>query len=66
MEETARTKNLYRAWGKKTAFLLTDDETAFVGRIARNKLRRPVTGEWGICISPSGTLLCVFPPALGG
>ena len=32
----------------------------------RDKLRRPVTGEWGICISPSGTLLCVFPPAIGG
>ena len=34
--------------------------------LTRDKLRKPVTGEWGVCISPGGALLCVFPPAVGG
>jgi hypothetical protein len=32
----------------------------------RDRLRKPVTGEWGVCLSPTGALLCVFPPAVGG
>ena len=43
-----------------------DGRAAFATTIRRDKLRRAVTGEWGVCISPQGRLLCVFPPALGG
>jgi hypothetical protein len=42
-----------------------DGRTAFVGSIRRAELRKPVTGEWGVCISPTGKLLCVFPPMTG-
>lgn len=42
-----------------------DGRAAFVGRMERSRLRKPVTGEWGVCISPTGTLLCVFPPLSG-
>jgi hypothetical protein len=43
-----------------------DGRTAFVATLPRSKLRKGVTGEWGICISPTGSLLCVFPPVNGG
>jgi hypothetical protein len=43
-----------------------DGRPAFTRSLKRTMLRRSVTGEWGVCISPSGNLLCVFPPALGG
>jgi nitrous oxide reductase accessory protein NosL len=42
-----------------------DGRTAFIGSIRRAELRKPVTGEWGVCISPTGKLLCVFPPMTG-
>jgi hypothetical protein len=43
-----------------------DGRAPFVTTTKRDRLRKSVTGEWGVCISPSGALLCVFPPALGG
>ena len=43
-----------------------DGRPAFTTTVKRDRLRRAVTGEWGVCISPQGRLLCVFPPALGG
>jgi hypothetical protein len=43
-----------------------DGRPNFSKTMKRNMLRRSVTGEWGVCISPSGHLLCVFPPGLGG
>jgi hypothetical protein len=43
-----------------------DGRPTFIKAVKRTQLRRSVTGEWGVCISPSGALLCVFPPALGG
>ncbi len=43
-----------------------DGRPAFVTTYRKNRLRKSVTGEWGVCISPRGDLLCVFPPALGG
>jgi hypothetical protein len=43
-----------------------DGRPAFVSTYRKNRLRKSVTGEWGVCISPRGDLLCVFPPALGG
>lgn len=34
----------------------------FVAVTTRDKLRRAVGPEWGVCISASGSLLCVYPP----
>jgi hypothetical protein len=42
-----------------------DGRGDFKATAPRAALRKPVTGEWGICISPSGSLLCVFPPLSG-
>lgn len=42
-----------------------DGRAAFVATVPRDLLRKPVTGEWGVCIDASGKLLCVFPP-MGG
>ena len=42
-----------------------DGRGTFRGSIQRSQLRPAVTGEWGLCISPSGTLLCAFPPLSG-
>lgn len=29
------------------------------------KIRKPLDGSWHVCISPSGTPLCVYPPLRG-
>jgi len=42
-----------------------DGRPAFVVTVERKDLRKPVTGEWSICISPAGKLLCAFPPDQG-
>ncbi len=42
-----------------------DGRTAFTAIVPRSLIRKPVSGEWGVCISPSGTLLCVFAPLSG-
>jgi hypothetical protein len=42
-----------------------DGRPPFVGTVARSSLRKPVSGEWGVCISATGSLLCVFPPSAG-
>lgn len=42
-----------------------DGRPAFEATIPRDRLRRAVTGEWGVCIDTTGKLLCVFPPAGG-
>lgn len=42
-----------------------DGRGDFVASAPRAALRKPVTGEWGVCISPGGSLLCVFPPLSG-
>jgi hypothetical protein len=42
-----------------------DGRTPFTAIAPRSLLRKPVTGEWGVCIGPGGALLCVFPPMSG-
>lgn len=42
-----------------------DGRGDFVVTVPRAAVRKPVTGEWGVCISPSGSLLCVFEPLSG-
>jgi hypothetical protein len=42
-----------------------DGRGVFRGSIPRASLRPAVTGEWGLCISPTGALLCAFPPMSG-
>lgn len=33
----------------------------------RSQLKKPVTGEWGLCIKPyTHEFLCAFPPMVGG
>lgn len=43
-----------------------DGRGAFVVTVERKSLRKAVTGEWSVCINPSGKLLCAFPPGQGG
>lgn len=67
-----------RAWVSERGALITftippgghkmwpaDGRASFVVTIERKALRKPVTGEWSVCISPGGTLLCAFPPGQG-
>ena len=42
-------------WGK-------DKPAALVAEIPRAALRQPLDGEWHVCIGPTGSILCVFPP----
>jgi hypothetical protein len=42
-------------WGK-------DKTEPFVAEIQRSALQEPIDGRWHACISPSGKLLCVYPP----
>jgi len=42
-----------------------DGRGNFTAKIMRSALQKPVASEWGVCIGPSGNLLCVYPPASG-
>lgn len=42
-----------------------DGRPPFSAIIPRSSLKKPVSGEWSICIYPSGTIVCVFPPQSG-
>lgn len=39
--------------------------TALYLEFEGEKIRKPLDGEWHVCISPSGTPLCVYPPRRG-
>jgi hypothetical protein len=62
VHETGSTITLHIApgqhpmWGK-------DRPAAFVGELHRSALQPPLDGRWHVCLSPAGTLLCVYPPA---
>jgi hypothetical protein len=50
----------HHLWGK-------DKTTNWRVTIHRSQLKKPVTGEWGICMRPySFEFICAFPPAVGG
>lgn len=48
----------HKMWSK-------DSPGPLVAEIPRSALRKPLDGEWHVCIGPSGSILCVFPPMRG-
>lgn len=42
-----------------------DKAASLMLEFERSKLRKPIDGNWHVCISPSGAPLCLYPPQRG-